>query len=138
MSGKKTHSNTEETLYVLLGPFSQLLPMSGLDLRGAIADESLPLIRDAGILIKGDRIEAVDDFRSLQAKAKQLQAREYRLKESAVCLPGFIDSHTHSCFAGSRATDYALRNCGSSYQEIAAGLQPWKSKADMACPLRRS
>ncbi|MBT8283710.1 MAG: imidazolonepropionase, partial [Muriicola sp.] len=33
--------------------------------------------------------------------------------------PGFIDCHTHICFNGSRAGDYALRNAGSSYLEIA-------------------
>jgi imidazolonepropionase len=27
-----------------------------------------------------------------------------------VLLPGFVDCHTHICFAGSRAKDYAMRN----------------------------
>jgi imidazolonepropionase len=41
-------------------------------------------------------------------------------------MPGFIDSHTHCCFGGSRAKDYALRNSGSSYLEIAkAGGGIW-------------
>jgi imidazolonepropionase len=38
-----------------------------------------------------------------------------------VGLPGFVDSHTHICFGGSRANDYALRNAGKSYLEIAKG-----------------
>jgi imidazolonepropionase len=37
-----------------------------------------------------------------------------------VALPGFVDSHTHLCFAGSREDEYAMRARGASYQEIAA------------------
>jgi imidazolonepropionase len=37
-----------------------------------------------------------------------------------VVLPGFVDSHTHLVFAGSRAQEYALRARGATYQEIAA------------------
>jgi len=35
-------------------------------------------------------------------------------------LPGLVDSHTHSLFAGSRAAEFWLRAEGTSYQEIAA------------------
>lgn len=38
----------------------------------------------------------------------------------AVGLPGFVDSHTHLVFAGSREQEYALRARGAAYQEIAA------------------
>lgn len=34
--------------------------------------------------------------------------------------PGFVDSHTHAMFAGSRANEFALRSRGATYQEIAA------------------
>jgi len=37
-----------------------------------------------------------------------------------VACPGFVDSHTHLIFAGSREQEYALRARGASYQEIAA------------------
>ena len=36
-----------------------------------------------------------------------------------VVMPGFVDSHTHLLFAGSREEEFALRNAGMSYQEIA-------------------
>ena len=39
---------------------------------------------------------------------------------------GLIDAHTHICFGGSRAKDYALRNSGKTYLEIAkAGGGIW-------------
>ena len=34
-------------------------------------------------------------------------------------LPGFIDSHTHLVFAGSRADEYSMRINGATYEEIA-------------------
>jgi imidazolonepropionase len=34
-------------------------------------------------------------------------------------LPGFVDSHTHFVFAGSRAEEFQLRHTGVSYEEIA-------------------
>jgi imidazolonepropionase len=34
-------------------------------------------------------------------------------------LPGFVDSHTHMMFAGSRAGEFALRSEGATYQQIA-------------------
>jgi imidazolonepropionase len=36
-----------------------------------------------------------------------------------VVLPGFVDSHTHAVFAGSREQEFALRAGGASYQQIA-------------------
>ena len=60
------------------------------------------------------------------------------IDKEAVCLPSYIDAHTHICFAGSRARDYAMRNAGASYLDIArAGGGIWDTvqntrKADEA------
>ena len=35
-----------------------------------------------------------------------------------IALPGFVDSHTHSVFAGSRENEFAMRTEGKTYQEI--------------------
>jgi len=35
-------------------------------------------------------------------------------------IPGFVDPHTHLCFAGDRADEFAMRLSGASYQELAA------------------
>lgn len=40
------------------------------------------------------------------------------LKKKKV-MPAFIECHTHSLFAGTRADEFELRNTGTSYQEIA-------------------
>jgi len=38
--------------------------------------------------------------------------------ENRIITPGFIDSHTHLVFAGSRAHEFELRSNGASYEEI--------------------
>jgi imidazolonepropionase len=39
--------------------------------------------------------------------------------EGKVVMPGFVDSHTHTVFAGSRENEFAMRAEGKSYQQIA-------------------
>ncbi len=39
--------------------------------------------------------------------------------DGLVALPGFVDSHTHMVFAGSREDEFAMRAEGKSYQQIA-------------------
>ena len=112
----------------LVGPFRQLLTFAGLPLQGPIEDENMPVIDNAGILLKGGHIEAIGDFDNM---ASDLPARDVdveRLQGEVVGLPGFIDSHTHICYAGSRARDYAMRNAGKTYLEIArSGGGIWSS-----------
>lgn len=35
-------------------------------------------------------------------------------------MPGFVDAHTHLCFAGNRAAEFEQRIAGATYQQIAA------------------
>lgn len=116
---------TKNSCY-LLGPFTQLLPMSHLRLKGSIKDVDLTVIENGGILIRDEEILAVGKYEDLIFEAGKYNAVLKPIPENTVCLPGLIDCHTHSCFAGSRARDYALRNSGSSYLEIAqAGGGIW-------------
>jgi len=106
----------------LTGPFTQLLPMSGLPLKGALSDEKLQIVQNAGIVHSEGKIINVGLFKDLKAEADSIDF----IEENTVCLPGFIDAHTHICFGGSRANDYALRNAGKTYLEIAkAGGGIW-------------
>ncbi len=112
--------------YLLLGPFAQLIPMAGLALKGPLRDADMPVLTNAGLLLQGAEIVATGPYDILEQQARELRADHFRPDGDAVCLPGLIDSHTHSCFAGSRARDYALRNSGSTYLEIAeAGGGIW-------------
>ncbi len=89
--------------------------------RAADAEEKLGLISDGTLAAKDGRIvwagpagEASRQI-SLAPNAKEVDA------SGKVVLPGFIDSHTHLVFAGTREKEFELRLQGASYQEIAAG-----------------
>jgi imidazolonepropionase len=101
----------------LIGPFSQILPLSALPLKGALRDEQLSVIPNGGIITDNGKIIAIDDFSRLQQQ--YLQVKVSNIHTPAVLLPGFIDCHTHICFDGNRSRDYAMRIAGKNYLEIA-------------------
>ncbi|MDF2515549.1 MAG: imidazolonepropionase [Sphingobacterium sp.] len=102
----------------LIGPFRQLLTMDHISLKGAIKDAELQIIDHAGILIEGEIIQEIGDF-DLLCQQWQERGTIIHLEGDQVALPGFVDCHTHISYAGQRANDFALRNAGSSYLEIA-------------------
>ncbi|WP_258104533.1 imidazolonepropionase [Marinoscillum sp. MHG1-6] len=107
---------------VLIGPLQQLVTMNGLPPRGPMSDSDLEVIENAGILIQGNIIKKIDSFEKLRSGASEIE----QIDGVHVAIPGLIDAHTHICFAGSRAQDYAMRNAGLSYLEIArAGGGIW-------------
>jgi imidazolonepropionase len=111
---------------ILHGPFTQILPLSGMPLKGPLRDEQLQIIPNGGLLAENGLILAVGDFESLRGQNPSAQMNE--IEGDAVLLPGFVDCHTHICFAGSRAKDYAMRVQGISYLEIAeSGGGIWDS-----------
>jgi imidazolonepropionase len=99
----------------LIGPFKQLLSMNDLPVRGSLSDDRLEIIRNAGILVSHEKIEAIGNFRELMILASSIE----QVEGEWVVIPGMVDAHTHICWAGSRAQDYALRLSGKSYVEIA-------------------
>ena len=110
----------------LIGPFKQIIPMTGLSLKGPITDDQLTIWEDAGILIENGYIHSIGKYSDVLPKAEELKAEIIKLEGNHTCLPGFIDAHTHICFGGSRANDYAMRNAGKTYLEIAkAGGGIW-------------
>lgn len=110
----------------LIGPFSEILTLSGLALNGAIADSQLEVIRAGGVIVEDGRIVVIGDFENLRLANPELSIE--KVEGEQVLLPGFIDCHTHICFAGSRAKDYSLRIQGKTYLEIAkSGGGIWDS-----------
>ncbi|WP_454804020.1 imidazolonepropionase [Mucilaginibacter phyllosphaerae] len=110
----------------LIGPFTQMLPLTELPLKGALKDEQLHLIPNGGLLVEGGLILAIGDFDELRKANPSVFIEE--IQGQQVLLPGFIDCHTHICFAGNRAKDYAMRIAGKTYLEIAkAGGGIWDS-----------
>ena len=81
----------------------------------------LGIIENGAILVQAERIVWVGPTRDL--RPRELSARYQTFDGKGldlVALPGFVDSHTHPIFGGTRADEYDLRSQGKSYEEIAA------------------
>ncbi len=108
----------------LIGPFTQILTLAGLPLKGAIADDALHVISQGGVVVEDGLIIDIDIFDILIKKYREIELEE--IAEQRVLIPGFVDCHTHLCFGGDRSKDYAMRIAGKSYLEIAkAGGGIW-------------
>jgi imidazolonepropionase len=108
----------------ITGPFSQILPLTGLALKGPIKNSQLKIIKNGWVLSNLGRIITIGTIERLRKDHPSALVEE--IEGDHVLLPGFIDCHTHICFAGNRANDYALRSEGKTYLEIAdAGGGIW-------------
>lgn len=84
-------------------------PRVGRELR------ELAIIPDGAMLVRDGRIEAVGTRADIElGAAAEVDAG------GRVVLPGFVDAHTHTVFAGNRAAEFEARIEGATYQEIAA------------------
>lgn len=116
----------KSTMKILLGPFSQILPLSGLPLKGTLQDEQLTVIEKGGVVFSEGKIVAIGPYKTLLQEHPDCEVAF--IDTPMVLLPGFIDCHTHICFDGNRSRDYAMRIAGKSYLEIArAGGGIWDS-----------
>lgn len=74
-----------------------------------------PYIEDAYLLVENDRIKAFGPMAEAPTQADQ-----YIDASNKYILPGFVDSHTHLVWAGSRENEFVDRIKGLSYEEIGA------------------
>ncbi|PZU91170.1 MAG: imidazolonepropionase [Chryseobacterium sp.] len=110
----------------LTGPFKQVVTLNNLPLKGKLNDESLEIISNGGILTEDGKIIQTGDFDSLKQKFPNSEIDF--VEGEQIALPAFVDAHTHICFGGNRANDFAMRNAGKTYLEIAeSGGGIWSS-----------
>ena len=74
--------------YTLIGPFKQILTMTGLPLKGPLSDEQLPILENGGIIMVDDKIHAIGPYPEIQTKANHLIAQNIPIQSNMVCLPG--------------------------------------------------
>lgn len=101
----------------IIGPFVQIITLANLPLKGALKDEQLEIIENGGIVVDNDEIVEVSTFSDLTSKYPT--AIIEKITSEQVLLPGLVDCHTHICFGGNRAKDFAMRLNGKTYLEIA-------------------
>ena len=87
--------------------------------RLATCDASLRVIERGAMLTRGERIEWVGEEAQLSRTGPAGDWAAVHDLEGAWVTPGLIDCHTHLVFGGTRATEYADRLRGRSYEEIA-------------------
>lgn len=108
----------------LIGPFKQIITLNNLSMRGKLSDDQLEIIQNGGIVVHENKIQKVGNFENLKSEIFEIE----EISGTKVVLPAFIDSHTHICFGGNRANDFAMRNAGKTYLEIAqSGGGIWSS-----------
>jgi imidazolonepropionase len=78
----------------------------------------LGIVPGGSVLAVRGTIAALGRARDLQGEARRLGAGIIDCR-GRVLMPGFVDSHTHLVFAGSRVEDYERRIGGATYEEIA-------------------
>jgi imidazolonepropionase len=103
---------------LLITGCSQLVTVRGPVPRRGAALRDLKIIRDGGVLVRGDRIAAVGPGRRIERLRAARRAEKLDLG-GRVLLPGFVDSHTHLIFPASRTAEYEQRILGASYEQIA-------------------
>ena len=75
------------------------------------------MIADAYVLCADGRIEGVGRMRDLQPLDGDVEEIDGRGRSA---VPGFVDCHTHACFAGDRVEEFSLRAAGARYEELHA------------------
>jgi imidazolonepropionase len=110
----------------IIGPFHQIITLVNLPLRGKLKDEELEIIHNGGIVTENGKILKIGVFEELVQEFST--ANIEKIEGVKIALPAFMDCHTHICFGGNRANDFAMRNAGKTYLEIAeAGGGIWNS-----------
>ncbi len=105
---------------LLLMNIGQLATLAGHSGKPKIGTEMLDLaiIEDGAVAIKDGMITAVgstsDVLSQIENSSDVLQVE----LPDMLALPGFVDSHTHLAFGGSRENDFAMKLAGKSYMEI--------------------
>jgi len=108
---------------------SEILTGTGVRAKSGrhLAEADLGRINDGAIVystkkIKGreiaDRILWVGKTTELPKKFSRAKKTDLKLKHAI--MPGLVDCHTHLIFSGDRATEFAARCGGASYEEIAS------------------
>jgi len=78
------------------------------------------VLRDAAVLIDGNRIAWVGPRADAPKVGAQHAAPLQVVEIDGILFPGFIDCHTHGVFGGPRLDDHQRRALGEDYKAIAA------------------
>ena len=106
---------------ILIKNISQLITCSGTNKqpKKGIKQSEIGLLKNSNVYISGGIIKFLGNNESL---SKFIKDKKNFLEINGVyktVMPGFIDSHTHLVFAGTRSDEYEMRIRGMTYEDIA-------------------
>ncbi|MBI3764926.1 MAG: imidazolonepropionase [Ignavibacteriales bacterium] len=93
------------------------VPAQGQRVKTGTDMRELGIIENGAVLIEEENITWIGRMEDLSMG--NLKETDILDCMDRVVMPGFVDSHTHLLFAGSREDEFAMRSNGVSYQEIA-------------------
>jgi len=97
----------------------ELVTMAGGVRRGA-ALKDVKAIKNGALAAYQGEILDVGTTEEVLARVQTGPSTKVVDARGRAVIPGFVDPHTHLCFAGDRADEFAMRLQGISYVEIAA------------------
>jgi len=114
---KTARNRARETADLLIVNASELVTLAGDPQKPRVGKQmrELGIIRDGCLAVRDGRIAAVGKTSEI---AKLFRAEVIISANGKTVLPGFVDSHTHLVFAGSREDEFQMRVEGASYLEI--------------------
>ena len=83
----------------------------------SVQERDLSLKKKSALIVDKGKIAWVGASHKIPKEFRSQIKSDFDV-EGRTVVPGFIDCHTHSVFAGSRSQEYEMRNQGVSYQEI--------------------
>jgi imidazolonepropionase len=86
-------------------------PLRGPDL-GAV-----DVLERAYVLCAESRIQSIGEMSALPTLDGEVEELDGR---GLCAVPGFVDCHTHACFAADRVEEFSLRAAGATYEELHA------------------
>lgn len=102
---------------LLVTNIGQLLTLAGHERpRTGSALRDLGIVNHAAVFIEGGRIALAGPEEEVVKEAGDAAILD---AHGRVVMPGFVDSHTHATFAGSRESELADKLAGKSYAQIA-------------------
>lgn len=102
---------------LLIRNAAQIVTGQGTGLRGP-ALRTLQVHANAALYAEHGAVVAIGDPNAVEA-CVQGKPQEFDASGKTV-IPGFVDAHTHSVFAGSRVDEFVQKIDGATYAEIAA------------------
>ena len=111
----------KKTSLIIFENIGEMLTLAGSAAKHGrhIQEADLTIIKNAALVVENGRISWVGPRKKLPRSFARGGGKHVDLKGLTV-VPGFVECHTHTVFAGNRAAEFEMRNNGVSYQEIAA------------------